>query len=292
MAHESFEESATAQAHERVLRPGESGPGRAARRGRDLHGLRAGNHRRRRLAAHRLRGSGPDPLLRRHLFPAGRSLGTPRVHPHPRRHRRRLAGPVPADRAAPERHTAPRPPPPGGGAARTARRPRNPHHLRPGRPRGAAVPRRLRPGARRFRGGAEVPSQPAAHAAPPAPSGGGRRRVARRVPLHAPADGGRRPLRPARRRVPSLFHRCGVAGPPLREDALRQRAARRRSISWPTGSPGISQLAGGCAPRSRLDEERDAEPGRGVLFGARRRLRGRRGALLHLDAFGGEGSPG
>ena len=41
-------------------------------------------------------------------------------------------------------------------------------------------------------------------------------------------DGGRRDLRPARRRLPSLRRRRDLARAALREDALRQRAARQR----------------------------------------------------------------
>ena len=42
------------------------------------------------------------------------------------------------------------------------------------------------------------------------------------------ADGARRHLRPARRRLPSLLGRRALAGAALREDAVRQRAARPR----------------------------------------------------------------
>ena len=243
------------------------------------------------MAAHRVRGAGPHSLLRWHLFPARRSLGTSRLPPHPRRHRRRVEGPLPPERTSSGRHAPSRPPASGRGAPRPPFRKGNPHHLRPGRPRGEAVSRFLRPRARWVRIGAEVPPQPAAHPAPEAPSGGGRRGFARRVPLHAPPDGGRRALRPTRRWVPSLFHGRGVAGPPLREDALRQRAARPGLSPCPPDqlrSPARRR----CAPRSRLDEGRNAEPGRGLLLGSRRRLRGRRGAVLHLDVLGSRGSPG
>ena len=60
-------------------------------------------------------------------------------------------------------------------------------------------------------------------------------RVRRRVPVaprrvrprarHARRDGGRRDVRPRRRRLPPLLRRPAVARAALREDALRQRAA-------------------------------------------------------------------
>ena len=45
---------------------------------------------------------------------------------------------------------------------------------------------------------------------------------------HAARDGARRHVRPGRRRLRALLGRRPLAGPPLREDALRQRAARPR----------------------------------------------------------------
>ena len=49
-----------------------------------------------------------------------------------------------------------------------------------------------------------------------------------RRPRHARRDGVRRHLRPDRRRLPPLFDRRALARAALREDALRQRAARTR----------------------------------------------------------------
>ena len=50
-------------------------------------------------------------------------------------------------------------------------------------------------------------------------------------PAHAGQDGPRRHVRSGRRRLPPLQRRCEVARAALREDALRQRAARRRPTS-------------------------------------------------------------
>ena len=54
-------------------------------------------------------------------------------------------------------------------------------------------------------------------------------------PPHAGRHGARRDVRPARRRLLPLLHRRALAGAALREDALRQRAARAR---LPRGVPG------------------------------------------------------
>ena len=88
-------------------------------------------------------------------------------------------------------------------------------------------------------------------------------------------DGGGRDLRPGRRRVPPLLDRRAVAGPPLREDALRQRAAdpsvrprlagRRRSP--PQGRDRDERLPAPRAPPS----------GRRPLLLPGRRQRGRGG---------------
>ena len=55
-----------------------------------------------------------------------------------------------------------------------------------------------------------------------------RRRGAADGDADAGEDGGRRHVRPARRRLPPLLDRRALAGAALREDALRQRAAGRR----------------------------------------------------------------
>ena len=76
---------------------------------------------------------------------------------------------------------------------------------------------------------------------------------------------------------------AGLARPPLREDALRQRPAR----------PRLPARLAGARPRALparlrgdagLDAARDARPRGRLLLGPRRRLRGRGGPLLRLDA--------
>ena len=74
-----------------------------------------------------------------------------------------------------------------------------------------------------------------------------------------------------------------LARPPLREDALRQRAARPR---LPARLPGARAraLARRLRAHARLDADGDARPRGRLLLGLRRRLRGRRGQVLRLDA--------
>ncbi len=118
--------------------------------------------------------------------------------------------------------------------------------------------------------------------------------AARRAPdgaAHAAADGRRRHLRPDRRRLRALLGRRPLDRPALREDAVRQRAARPH---LPARVPGLRR----AVLRARLP--RDAglgaarpAPGRGrVRECARRRLRGRRGQVLRLDAGRGPRRPG
>ena len=95
-------------------------------------------------------------------------------------------------------------------------------------------------------------------------------------------DGGRRHLRPGRRRLRALLGRRALARAALREDALRQRAAGPRV---PARVPGLGRAAVPARVRgdARLGDARVA-PGRGrlrLVFG--RGLRGRRGEVLRLD---------
>ena len=77
-----------------------------------------------------------------------------------------------------------------------------------------------------------------------------------------------RDLRPRRRRVSPLLGRCPVARAALREDALRQRAARAR---LPAGLPRVRRrrLRARGARDARLPPARD-DPGRRRLLRARR----------------------
>ena len=74
-----------------------------------------------------------------------------------------------------------------------------------------------------------------------------------------------------------------LARPPLREDALRQRAARAR---LPARLAGHRRAAVPHRRRgdARLGAARDARARGRLLLGARRRLRGRGGQVLRLDA--------
>ena len=89
---------------------------------------------------------------------------------------------------------------------------------------------------RRLRRGAEVPARVGARAA-----AGPRRDRGRRA--DARPDGGRRHLRPGRRRLRALLGRRRMARPALREDALRQRAARPRLPARLAGCSGTSATA-------------------------------------------------
>ena len=92
-------------------------------------------------------------------------------------------------------------------------------------------------------------------------------------PLHAAGDGRGRHVRPARRRLRALQRRSPVAGPALREDALRQRPARAR---LPARLPAQRRrgLRADRARDARLRRARDAPRGGRLLQRAGRRQRG------------------
>ena len=159
--------------------------------------------------------------------------------------------------------------------------------------------------ARALGGAASTPSaldargRGAARASTTARNGGfGRRaevpaRVGDRVPAaprrdrddraHAARDGVRRDVRPGRRRLRALLGRPVLARPPLREDALRQRAARARVPARLAGDRRAA-VPHGHRGDARLGAARDARPRGRLLLGARRRLGGRGGQVLRLDA--------
>ena len=287
MEHESFEDAATAALHERALRLDQGRSRGAARRRRDLHGRRAGADRARRLADERLPHAGRRAVLRRHVLPRQGPLrdavvharcctqiaelwetrprrtveaGGARLEPHARSCGRRVRCRTPPARAA----------------ARAEQR-------------WTIAVRRL--SSRAFDranggwGGAPKFPQPAVvefvlrrHLAT------GRRAPARDGHAHARRDDARRHLRPARRRLPPLRDGRALAGAALREDALRQRAAR----------PALpARLAGhrrrrrtGASSTETLDyvarEMRDASGG---FYSAQDAdSEGDEGALLRLDA--------
>ena len=247
-------------ADERALRLHQGRPRGAPGRRRDLHGRRPGHDGPGRLAAQRLPHARRRPLLRRHLLPARAAPRHAVVAAGGRRRRERLRraargdrGGGPADAPAARRRGEP--------AARRGRA--RPGGARRGRRRAAA---RLRPGARRLH--AERPEVP--------------RRLLDRVPAaprgapdgapHAARDGLGRHVRPGRRRVRALLGRRAVDHPALREDALRQRAARPRV---PARLPGLGRavLRARVHRDARLGAARPAPGGGRLRVGARRRLR-------------------
>ncbi len=259
--------------HERAVRVREGRPGGTPRRRRDLHGRAAGDDGLRRLAAERLPRPRRGPVLRRHLLPAAAAPGHAELEAGAPGRRPGLARAARGDR--PGRADDPAAPAWSGGARGAGRR-RRPGIARLGADRAEA---RLRPRARRLGQRAQVPAD-VRDRVPAAPRG------ARDGAAHAAPDGGRRHLRPDRRRLLPLQRRRAVDRPPLREDALRQRAAGPRV---PARLPGVERAAlrARVYRDARLGAAR-ASPGGGRLrLGAGRRLRGRRGQVLRLDARGG-----
>ena len=285
MAHESFEDEATADVPERALRQRQGRPRGAARRRRRLHGGRAGRHRAGRLAHDRLpHRRTPSPST---SAPTSRpSPGT--ACPPSGRCSKGVAARL--DRA---------------GATRSARSPGRSSGTWPGGSsrygggRGArrggagAGAARADPGvrrrARRVRRGAEVPAVHGAGvpAAPPRPH-----RVRGRAADgrgHLRGDGPRRDLRPARRRVRAVLRGPRVGRAALREDALRQRAAvpgvrapvaGHRLGAGPPGRPGDRRLHGARAAH----RPRAGSPPRSTPTATTATGQARRGRLLRLDA--------
>ena len=106
--------------------------------------------------------------------------------------------------------------------------------------------------------------------------------LSRHGAAHAAADGARRHLRPARRRLPPLLGRRALAGAALREDALRQRPARA-AVSVRVSDHRRRRSSPRIA-RETLDyvmrEMRDA--GRRLLLDAGRRQRRRGRQVLRV----------
>ena len=95
-----------------------------------------------------------------------------------------------------------------------------------------------RPALGRLRPRAEVPARVGARVPPAAWR-------ARAGAAHARRDGGRRDVRPRRRRLPPLLRRPAVARAALREDAVRQRAPRAAV------PPRVAAHRRGAVPRRR-----------------------------------------
>ena len=99
---------------------------------------------------------------------------------------------------------------------------------------------------------AQVPVEHADPRAAARPRPRRRRRGAADGGADAGEDGGRRHVRPARRRLPPLFDGRALAGAALREDALRQRAARSSPTPRPTRSRGARTSPASRATRSTI----------------------------------------
>ena len=260
------------RADERALRVREGRPRGAPGRRRDLHGRAAGDDRPRRLAAERLPAPRRRAVLRRHLLPAAAAPG------HAELDRR-------CSRASRTR---------GASSARTSRpssqtilpRLAGAAALEP--PGGEATARLARRRRRRRCGAPTTASTAAGAAQPKFPQASDDRvpaaaRRARDGAAHAAPHGLRRHVRPGRRRLRPLQRRRPLDRPALREDALRQRAARPRVPA----RVAAHRRAAVRAHRHRdagLGAARAAPGGGRVRVGARRRLRGRRGQVLRLDA--------
>ncbi len=256
-------------ADERAVRVHQARPRGAPGHRLDLHGGLPGDDRRGWLAAERLHHAGAGPDLHRHLLPArvahghaelarsarGGGAGVGReARRDPRRRRRDRRAPAGRRRATRIERAAP------GGAARLS---------------GRGPARAVRPRQRRLWPGAQVPARVGARV-PDAPRRG---RHGRADPAR---DGVGRHVRPDRWRLRALLGGPLLARPPLREDALRQRAARARV---PARLAGDRRSA--VPPRdrgdARLGAERDARARGRLLLRPRRRLRGRGGQVLRLE---------
>ena len=102
----------------------------------------------------------------------------------------------------------------------------------------------LRRGARRVRERAEVPAVDDAGVPAAAPRADRGRAGALDGGAHHGGDGPRRHLRPARRRVRPVLGGRGLGRPALREDALRQRAARPGVRALVAARPGRRSRGG------------------------------------------------
>ncbi len=100
---------------------------------------------------------------------------------------------------------------------------------------------------------------------------------------HLGPHGGRRAVRPSRRRFPPLQRRRSLAGAALRENALRQCLAGSL-LSRGMAGHGPTALCRGGATNARLSAPRHDRPAGRHLQQRGCRQRGRRGQILSLDA--------
>ena len=232
------------RAHERALRQRQGRPRGAAGRRRALHGGGPGDDRVGRLAAQRVHQPRAGAVLRRHVLPARAAPRNAELAPGARRSRGGVGAAPRVDRgagAADRRAAAGR---------RAAGAVGEPDHGGVARRRGCAAARDLRRRPRRLGRGAEVPRRERDRV--PAAA-----RRARHGAGDTAQDGSRRHLRPGRRWLSPLQRRRALGGPPLREDALRQRAARARLPARVAGV-GRGAAAGGRGGDARLGAARDA----------------------------------
>ena len=141
----------------------------------------------------------------------------------------------------------------------------------------------VRRAARRAGAGAEVPPADDLGIHPAPRHAHGRSARARDGAPHARPHGGRRDVRPARRRLSPLLRRRSVARAALREDALRQCPARL-AVSACLARHGRSDVSAGDGGDARLPPRGDAAPLGRILLRPGRRLRRRRGEVLRLVA--------
>ena len=230
MEHESFEDDGDRRADERALRQHQGRPRRAPRPRPDLHERRAGDDRPRRLAADGLPDAGRHAVLRRHLLPAD---DAPRAC---RRFQRAAGAVADACRTESGRRRS------SGEQIRRDRLRSDRRRQRPARRRSTSSCSSARDSALAaqfdrahggFGGAPKFPHPMDARVSAPLLHARTRRRRRAATMVAATLDkmAARRDLRSARRRLPPLRGRRALAGPALREDALRQRAARAARTS-------------------------------------------------------------
>ena len=265
MAHESFEDEATARGDERAVRQHQGRPRGAARHRPDLHVGAASSRRAGRLAAddvshaRRASRSGAAPISRK----ASR-YGRPAfvdVLREVARLFREEPDKIEQNRDALMARLAERARPAGAGRDRRGR-------ARPARARRSAAPSTRSTAAcaarRNFRNAAlfEI-----AAGAPGCGTGERRGYLRRLVEHHARAHLRGRHLRPSRRRLLALLGRRALAGAAFREDALRQRAASRPAgARLPSSARGNARCFRAARARDRrLARARDDHRGGGLL---------------------------
>ena len=228
---------------ERALRQHQGRPRGAPRPRPDLHVGRAGDDRARRLADVGVPDARAQAVLRRHLFPADRLAGHGRVSPRALERASGLAGTAGRDHRV------------GGRDDRAAASVRRRFPRAPARSTSSCSTRRPEPSMRNFdplHGGfgraPKFPHPMDLKVLLAAPRSDRRRPGAARRPAYPRQDGPGRHLRPPRRRLRPLFDRRPLAGPPLREDALRQRPA---DLGLPRSLPGDRATPSSAASPAR-----------------------------------------